>query len=185
MEVIAIKREPYRLQLAGYLGESGDYSGLFVGPDLTDVIVAKKGHRFESLGVVLKELEVRRLPVVHADAWPSDEVAAVATVWDEATGKEVVLDSRNTQLMPPRAQIRIAGSESELLVAGVGDELRGGDTGYRVERIGINPPEVAIVRLKPDATDNETRILRPAVSASPVAATRQPMALAPLASTGR
>lgn len=184
IELIGIQREPYRLQLAGYLGERGDYSGLFVGPGLSDTIVAKQGHRFDSLRLVLRKFEVRRVPVAHADSWPVDEVAAFATLYDEATNEEITLDSRKVQLTPPRAQLRIA-SRADVLLAAEREEFSGDGSGYRIEQIRMDPPEVVVARLVPGATARDFHTLRAESRISSMASPKHPATLAPLASTGR
>lgn len=93
-KLLEVKIAPCPLQLAGYLGEAGDYLAVFVSPGQPGTLLARRGHRFEPLGLVLRDFAVRKVAVDHEDAWPVYEVAGFAVLQDEKTGAELVLDSR-------------------------------------------------------------------------------------------
>ncbi|HEY0865686.1 MAG TPA: pilus assembly protein PilM [Lacunisphaera sp.] len=101
-ELPEVKPASFPLQLAGYLGEAGDYQVIFTSTGQPGTLLARRGHRFESLGLTLKDFAVRKVAVDHADAWPVYEVAAFAVLHDEKTGAEVVLDSRHNQPTEPQ-----------------------------------------------------------------------------------
>lgn len=66
VELLAVKREPFRLQLVGYVGTPGDYVGAFVSSQVPETLLARSGRRFAQLGLALKSLEVRK---VDASSW--------------------------------------------------------------------------------------------------------------------
>ena len=66
-ELLEIKREPYRLQLAGYYGAPGGYTAAFVSPGSPDTWLAREGHRFEALGLILKEFALKKVRTEKGD----------------------------------------------------------------------------------------------------------------------
>ena len=163
LELLAVKLEPYRLQLLGYFGAPGDYLAAFVSPRSPETLLVRAGHRFDGLGLVLKSFDVRKLTIESAEPGPVYDVAALAVLLDEPTGAEVVLDSRSRKLTDtPLAVFRLPGA------AGQSRELHEGDTfadeaaTYRIERIQLDPPEVVIARTTPGLPVPEMRVLRPA-----------------------
>ena len=163
LELLDVKFEPYRLQLVGYLGEPGDYLAAFVSADRPETLLARSGRRFEQLGLTLKSFDVKKVEVPHTDPWPVYDVAALAVLFDEKSGAEVVLDSRARKLTDtPLAVLRLTAAGAAPRTLHEGDTFSD-DTGtYRVERIQVDPPEVVVARQTPGLPVPETRILRPA-----------------------
>jgi hypothetical protein len=162
LELLDVKFEPYRLQLVGYFGEPGDYLAAFVSPNQPETLLARSGRRFEQLGLTLKSFEVRKVEVPHTDPWPVYDVAALAVLFDEKSGAEVVLDSRARKLTDtPLAVLRLAATGSTPRTLREGDMFSDDSGTYRVERIQVDPPEVIVARQTPGLPVPETRLLRP------------------------
>ncbi len=164
LELLAVKLEPYRLQLLGYFGEPGDYLAAFGGAQSPETLLARPGRRFDQLGLTLKSFDVRKITIECGEAGPVYDVAALAVLRDEQTGAEVVLDSRTCKLTDmPLAVFKLPG------VGGKQRELHEGDTfvdegaTYRIERIQLDPPEVVVARTTPGLPVPEMQVLRPAV----------------------
>ena len=161
LQLVAVQLEPYRLQLAGYFGSPDDYVAAFTIPGSPGTVLARAGQRFASLGLTLKNFEVRKVAVEHGDPWPVYDVVGLATLQDERTGTEVVIDTRTRKFThTPLAVLQMPGwSETR--------ELHEGDTWveasatYRVERIQLEPAEVVIGRIMTGVPVPETRTLRP------------------------
>jgi hypothetical protein len=163
LELLDVKLEPYRLQLAGYFGEPGDYLAAFVSPGRPETLLARNGRRFEQLGLTLKSIDVKKIVVAHNDAWPVYDVAALAVLLDEQTGEEVVLDSRARKLTDtPLAVLRLPAAGGTSRTLHEGDTFAGDNATYRIERIQLDPPEVVVAKQTPGLPLPETRILRPA-----------------------
>ncbi len=84
----------FRLQLTGYFGTPNDYLVAMVSPESGETRLARVGQRFPDLGLALTGFEVKKVPVEHAEPWPVYDVVGFATLRDERTGKETVLDTR-------------------------------------------------------------------------------------------
>lgn len=175
LELLDVKFEPYRLQLVGYFGEPGDYLAAFVSPNQPETWLARSGRRFDQLGLTLKSFDVRKIVVAHTDAWPVYDVAALAVLFDEKSGTEVVLDSRARKLTDtPFAVLRLVADGSAPRTLHEGDTFSDDTGSYRIERIQVDPPEVAVVRQTPGLPLPEIRILRPAGKDSAQAAGKPP-----------
>jgi hypothetical protein len=113
LELPGVRRQPYRLQLVGYLGEAGNYLAAFTSPRLPETLLARPGCHFAELGLTFRSLDVRQVIAGHNEAGPVWEVAAFAVLHDEASGTEVVLDSRTRRFAdPPPATAAVARSET-------------------------------------------------------------------------
>lgn len=163
LELLDVMFEPYRLQLVGYFGEPGDYLAAFTSPSQPETLLARSGRRFEQLGLTLKSFDVRKVEVAHTDAWPVYDVAALAVLFDEKSGAEVVLDSRARKLTAtPLAVLRSVAAGAAPRTLHEGDTFSDDTGSYRIERIQVDPPEVVVARQTPGLPLPETRILRPA-----------------------
>jgi hypothetical protein len=170
LELLEAKFEFYRLQFAGYFGEPGNYLAAFVAPGQSETWLARRGRRFEQLGLTLQSIEVKKIEVTQDDARPVYDVAAFAVLRDEQTGGEVVLDSRAPKLTDtPLAVLRLADG-SPPRAWHEGDSFTDDTATYRIERIQVDPPEVVVARRASGMSQPETRILRPVGRSGDVAA---------------
>ena len=160
LSLVAVRLEPYRLQLTGYFGSTDDFVAAFSIPGSSlEVVLARPGQRFEQLGLTLKSFEVRKVLVEHNDRWPVWDVAGFATLTDDWLGTEVVLDTRARKLTSaPMAVMQRPGSGG-VLERGAGDSWREGEVTYRIERIQLEPAEVVVARIAPDGAQAEIHVL--------------------------
>lgn len=181
--LLAVKLEPYRLQLMGYFGAPGDYLAAFVSPQSPETLLARAGRRFDQLGLTLKSFDVRKVTVESNEPGPVYDVAALAVLQDEHTGAEVVLDSRSRKLTDtPLAVFRLPGAAGKSRELREGDTFSDDDATYRIERIQLDPPEVVVARTTPGLPVPEMRVLRPA--AQPAGKQTKPKPLAPQPAQG-
>ena len=163
LELLDVKLEPYRLQLVGYFGGPDDYLAAFVSGEQPETLLARSGRRFAQLGLTLRSFDVKKVVVAHTDEWPVYDVAALAVLFDEKTGTEVVLDSRARKLTDtPLAVLRLPAAGGPPRTLHEGDTFADDTSTYRVERIQLDPPEVVVAKQTPGLPLPETRILRPA-----------------------
>jgi hypothetical protein len=160
LELLDVKTTPFPLQLAGFIGEPGDYLVAFISAGRAETLLARRGHRFPELGLTMRSFEVRKIAVDHGDAWPVYEAAAIAVLHDEKTDGEVVLDSRRKP--PDTLQAVLRGApDGQLSTRQVGDLVMQGAATYLINRIQADPPEVVIVRQTGDSAMSQTLVLRP------------------------
>ena len=166
LELLEVRRESYRLQLAGYFGGPEDRLVAFVSPNEPGIRFARPGDRIDSLGLTFKSFEVRKVVAGHTAAGPVYEVAGTAVLWDEKNGTEVVLDSRSQKFSDtPVAVFRsLEGGGPHVLHEG--DSFADETCRYRIERILLEPAEVAVAWYSPGRSLLESRILQPVVPQS-------------------
>jgi hypothetical protein len=183
LELLAVKLEPYRLQLLGYFGAPGDYLAAFVSPQSPETLLARAGRRFDQLGLTLKSFDVRKVTVESSEPGTVYDVAALAVLQDEQTGAEVVLDSRTRKLTDtPLAVFRLPGAPGKSRELHEGDTFDDEGATYRIERIQLDPPEVVVARTAPGLPVPEMRVLRP--PAQLAGKTTKPKPLAPQPARG-
>lgn len=162
LQLLAVKQEAYRLQLAGYFGHADDYLGAFVSSQTAETLLARTGHRFDALGLTLKNFDVRTVLLEENEAGPVYEAAALAVMHDEQTGTEVVLDSRKRLFTDNLlAVFRLPGEAHTSRELREGDSFAIADTVYRIERIQLEPAEVVLSRTAPELPAPELQVLRP------------------------
>lgn len=165
-QLLAVRFEPYRLQLTGYFGVEGDYVAVFALPGSSGVVLARAGQRFVQLGLTLKSFEVRKVRLDHDDPWPVYDVAGWAILQDERTGAEVALDSRVRKLTDTLlAVVKLPGSRTAQELR-EGDSWNDGDIVYRVERIQLEPAAVVLMRMVPGESRPEICTLHPLAAAA-------------------
>jgi hypothetical protein len=150
LELCAVKRAPYRLQLVGYFGSPGNYLVAFVSPERPGTMLVRVGAEVEDLELRLKAFAVRKVLLPSTGPWPVYDMVACATLEDERLGGEVELNNRTNKLTNTGVAIC-------QLISGDGGtrELRTGDTfiavgsTYRIERIQFDPAEVEVVKETP------------------------------------
>jgi hypothetical protein len=159
LELLAVKTAPFPLQLTGYFGEPGDYGVVFQRTDQPETLLARRGHRFEQLGLTLRSFEVRKVAVKHDDAWPVYEAAGFAVLLDMKTGAEVELDSRRRPTDTREAVLRGA-ADNHVVIRREGELIVEREATYRIQRIQLDPPEVVLVGSAEKTSAPQTHVLR-------------------------
>jgi hypothetical protein len=167
LELLSVKREPFRLQLVGYFGGPGDYLAAFESTQTPETLLAREGRRFEALGLTLRSFDVRKVVVESEAPGPVYDVAALAVLQDDRTGAMITLDNRSRLLTDtPIAVFQVPGARGRPRELHEGDSFADQDATYRVERIQLDPPEVVVARTAPGVPVPEVRVLRPAAVAA-------------------
>lgn len=183
LELLAVRRQPYRLQLLGYCGEPGNYLGVFVCPLSAETLLARPGHHFEALGLWLKSFDVRKVIAGGNEAEPVWEIAALAVLQDEAAGTEVVLDSRLRRYTDRAlAAFKVPGTASKPRELLEGGTMTAEGVSYRIARIQLDPPEVVVARTAEGRPGPEMQLMRPLAQITGKDLPSQPPV--PMAATG-
>jgi hypothetical protein len=143
--LLGIRRSPFRMQLVGYAGKSGDLRGILAHVDTGDTVVVQAGQRLVAQGLFIKRLELTRPGTGGDEHAATSGITATAVVEDETTGEEVMLSTREPCLMGvPRAVFttrRTPGFRREL-AEGESIVLEG--TSYCVGHIDLQPPQATV-----------------------------------------
>lgn len=158
VSLLAVNRQPFRLQLVGYAGEWAAPWGIFANEVTGEGIVAQAGFRFADLGLALKALEIKREDLIVPESMPLREIVAVALVEDQREGKTVRLTSGYPAWTDrPKATIRIASS-GETRVVEAGNRLELGESVVEITGVFSGPDAVTAVKLQPDGTRETIRL---------------------------
>lgn len=167
LELLSVRREPFRLQLVGYVGAPGDYIGTFVSTEIPQTLLGRAGTRFVPLGLVLKSVEIRRVNLAPSDAAPVYGVVGFAVLHDERSGAEVTLNTRQPNYTDaPVAVLRaVAEADGQPRVLREGDTIEQTGASFRIERIQFDPPEVVVGKTTAGLPYPEMHVLKPAAAA--------------------
>ena len=155
VSLLKVERQSYPLQLVGYAGEAGDFLGIFQNEVTGEAIVARAGHRFDELSLVVRSLEVRREDMIVPDSMPLREIVAVAEVWDESANRVVRLSSSGWQWTDaPVARLRVDATGEERSVR-QGDRIETNGARFDVRSVTALPPRLVVGKLHDDGTREE------------------------------
>lgn len=83
-----------QLHLVGYFGSPGNYLVAFDNPQSADTLLVRLGQPIGDLGLMLKAFEVRKVTVAETEFGPVYEMVALATLLDELSHQELVIDNQ-------------------------------------------------------------------------------------------
>jgi hypothetical protein len=144
LELIAVKREPYRLQLTGYFGQPGHYTAVFARAKSPGVVLAREGFSFEPSGLILQSF-------ARKGTGPEPDAPAEAVLLDRETGESVTLVCGQRRLTDvPFAVVRAGPTGSPPVELREGDSFRSAGSDYRVEHITLEPAGISLTTISPD-----------------------------------
>jgi len=159
LQLVEVRRAPFRLQLVGYAGDPGDLRGIFVQPGSSETLILRGGERIAAQGLRVEKIDLA-CPGTGAGDDATADVVARAIVQDEFAGEDVTLSNREPCLAG--APVGVFTSRK---TPGFRRELREGESVglngwcYCVTHIDLQPAQVAIACLLPGATEPRNRIL--------------------------
>lgn len=163
IELLAVRQEPYRIQLVGYVGASDNPIATFEIVDTGETVVGRPGRRFERQEFTLQSFDVRRVTTPAGEGMPVVENVAVAVVIDERSGREEILTNRERKMLPRlQATFRIKTFPGETRTVREGATIEAGGQVYLVTQLSLHPPQAVVSRRSRDALGpSESRTLQP------------------------
>lgn len=159
IELLAVRQEPFRLQLLGGIGGDDGYVGIFSSPFLPGTLLLREGGSVPELGVELKSVEARKFSSGGENGELVVEPAVVALILDQISGDEVTLDSRTPKFTgAPTAMLRV-GYESSPREVKRGDVIEVGTLRYVVGELQLEPAQIRLSRLDAGNATGEVRVL--------------------------
>ena len=161
LELVAVRPEPFRLQLIGYVGGEGDWRGTFEKVASGEVFLAAAGRRVADLALSIKSLEVRTVAIALPKSMTTRQRVATAVVHDERTGRDVTLTHRERQFTGGlSAFVAVPGATATREVR-QGETFKLGDASYTVERIQLAPASVDVTKEATTLVQPDRRTLTP------------------------
>ena len=174
LELLTVRRGPFRLQLVGYAGGADDRRGIFANINTGETVIGREGKRLAGQGLTVKSLSLRFPDAGSDESAATGDPVATAIVTDESTDEEMVLTNREQCL---------AGAPVGLFMSrktpGFRRELREGESitvngvNYCIERIDLHPPQVVVVYAGPGEIEPRIRTFAP--QSAPMASVEVPV----------
>jgi hypothetical protein len=161
LELVAVRPEPFRLQLIGYVGSEGDWRGTFQNVATGEVFLAAAGRRVPSLALSIKSLDVRPADIALPQSMTTRQRVATAVIQDERARREVTLTHRERQFTGGFSALVALPGEAATREVRAGETFKIGDASYRVEKIQLAPASIDVTKESPTLAQPDRRILTP------------------------
>ena len=159
LELVAVRPEPFRLQLIGYAGGEGHWRGTFQIIKTGEVFLGTTGRSIPALSLSIKSLDVSLQPVRIGESMTTKQLTATAIIRDEKSGREVTLTHRERAFTGTLSAFVAAPGESATREVRLGDIFKRGEITYKIEKILITPPSIEVVKESPTLSQPDRRVL--------------------------
>ena len=161
LELVAVRPEPFRLQLIGYVGGEGNWRGMFQNLVSGQVFLAAGGHRVPNLALTVRSLDVSPHPIRMGESMTTRQRVATAVVRDDKAGSEITLTHRERVFTGTVFAFVAAPGETATREVRAGDMFKLGEATYRIEKIELTPASVEVVKESPTLSQPDRRVLVP------------------------
>lgn len=161
IELVAVRPEPFRLQLIGYVGGEGDWRGTFQNVATGEVFLAAAGRRVPNLALSIKSLDVRAVDIALPQSMTTRQRVATAVIRDERTQRDVTLTHRERQFTGGLSAWVAATGETASREMREQEVFKLGAASYRVNKISLAPPSVDVTKESPTLAQPDRRTLTP------------------------
>lgn len=161
LELVAVRPEPFRLQLIGYVGGEGTWRGTFQNAVTGEVFLGFAGRRVPSLGVTIKSLEVSLHPIRVGENTTVRQRVASAVVLDERANREVTLTHRERFFTGTITAFVAVPGETATREVREGDAFKIGEATYRIETVKTTPASIEVTKESSSLSQPDRRVLLP------------------------
>lgn len=174
LELVAVRPEPFRLQLIGYVGGEGTWRGTFQNAVSGEVFLGFAGRRVPSLGVTIKSLEVSLQPIRVGENTTVRQRVATAVIFDERANREVTLTHRERHFTGTVFAFVAVPGQTATREVREGDTFKIGETTYRVEAVKTSPASIEVTKESASLSQPDRRVLLPREAETTDAAESEP-----------
>lgn len=167
LELVAVRPEPFRLQLIGYVGGEGNWRGTFQNVLSGEVFLGAAGRRMPNLALSIKSLDVSTQPIRMGESMVTRQRVATAVIHDEKAGRDVTLTHRERQFTGTVFAFVALPGETATREVRTGDIFKVGEASYRIEKIQTDPASVEVVKESPGLSQPDRRVLTPREAEAP------------------
>ena len=167
VELVAVRPEPFRLQLIGYVGGEGHWRGTFQNVLSGEVFLAAAGRRVPNLALTIKLLEVKLQPVALAESMTTKQRVATAVVRDEKAGRDITLTHRERHFTGTVFAFVAETGESAAREVRTGDAFKLGEATFHIDKIETTPPSIEVTKEAPSLLQPDRRTLTPRETDAP------------------
>lgn len=161
LELLEVRLRPYRLQLVGYAGSSGDYVAYFEKTSTGELVLLREGQEEPELGVRLVSFQEQRVQLESEESMPVLQNVGVARLFDLSSDQEVSLTNLETKMFSDlEARVKAVPDGAVYLVKpGSRIELESGE--YLIADLSASPQEAIITKVSKDGSRRLTKTLTP------------------------
>jgi len=181
LELVAVRPEPFRLQLIGYVGGEGTWRGTFQNTVTGEVFLGSAGRRVPSLGVAIKSLDVSLQPIRVGENTTVQQRVASAVIFDERANRDVTLTHRERQFTGMISAFVAGPTETATREVREGDTFKVGETTYRIEAVRLAPVSIEVTKESSSLAQPDRRVLLPREVETPESPEAEPANPAPTA----
>lgn len=167
LELVAVRPEPFRLQLIGYVGGEGNWRGTFQNVLSGEVFLGAAGRRVPNLAITIKSLDVSSQPIRMGESMTTRQRVATAVIRDEKSGRDVTLTHRERVFTGTVFAFVAEPGQSATREVRTGDMFKIGEATYRIDKIQTEPAAVEVVKEWPGLAQPDQRVLTPRESDAP------------------
>ncbi len=161
IELVAVRPEPFRLQLIGYMGDEGHWRGTFQNLLSGETFLGSTGRRVPTLALSIKNLEVRPQAVTVGEGTVTQQRVATAIVYDERTKREVTLTHRERMFTGTVSAFVAAPGETATREVRPGDSFKLGESTFVIDKVTLTPPAIEVTKQSPNLGQPDHRTLNP------------------------
>lgn len=164
VELVAVRQEPYRIQLVGYVGTEGEPLGTFEDMESGATFVGRQGRTYDDEQFSIESFDIRKVTTNARESMPVVETIGIAVIVDGRTGREETLTTQERKMLPRlQAVLRVLDGQRDVRVVREGAAVVVNGYSYLVTQLSLNPPQAVVSRRAPDSLGSlETRTLTPA-----------------------
>lgn len=157
-----VEREPFPLQLIGFVGEPGNFLGTFENRVTHETLLLREGSAVDSLQMKVREFRIEQVARQIPDSMTVRENQAWAVIVDERTQTETVLRQGERAYTDGKiARVSLPHGDGESFPVVEGELIDSGSDQFRIEKIRLAPPEVDVTKEKQPDGVSEPFTLRP------------------------
>lgn len=161
LELVAVRPEPFRLQLIGFAGDEAKRVGVFQDAKTGQVYTASTGFRVPKAGLVIRKFEVLSQPIRLGEGTTTRQRVATAVVHDEQSGRDTIITHRERVFTGTLSAFVAEPGETATREVRQGDTFKIGDASYRIESISLTPPVIEVTKEAPSLPEPLRQPLRP------------------------
>jgi hypothetical protein len=161
LDLIAVRPEPFRLQLIGYVGGPDNLRGVFQNVPTGQTIVGAAGLRIANLGLTIKSFTLAPQSIRTGESMSVMQRVATAVIHDDKSGRDITLTHRERMFTGTLFALVAASEQTAAREVRIGDTFKLGEATYKVENVSLTPPTVEVTKESPALSQPDRRVLTP------------------------
>lgn len=142
----AVQREPYPLQLVGYIGDASDLLGTFENTVTGETLVLRQGARIEVPGLVLERLVLVREATNLPESMTVRETKIRAELRELGSGQRLTLEQGAIAYTGRLQAVISTAADPSARVCFEGEAITERGNRFRIEKIRLAPPSVDVTK---------------------------------------